>query len=72
MAEDELWACFLQQRGHILDKKWTDSEKAGADIGIERALRNWLQKHYTLLVADLCRAFEIAPLSFKFRPCVPD
>ena len=48
MDEDELWEFFLQQRGHILDKKWTDSEKAGHDIGIERAIRDWLQKHHTL------------------------
>ena len=45
IAETELWPFFLKQRDQILKDKWNSSCAAGYDIGMERALRNWLQRH---------------------------
>ena len=35
----------------ISQHKWIESEKADYDIGAERAIREWLQKHHVLWVA---------------------
>jgi hypothetical protein len=51
LADSALWAYFLRQRDEILDYKWLESEKIGQDIGIDRAIREWLQKHHTLWAA---------------------
>jgi hypothetical protein len=42
----ELWELFEEERGEILRLKWIESEKAGHDIGMEAALRVWLQQHH--------------------------
>jgi hypothetical protein len=42
----ELWELFEAERGEILTHKYLESEKYGRDIGIEAALRDWLQKHH--------------------------
>lgn len=34
------------QHEEIKKYKWIESEKAGRDIGWERAEREWLQKHF--------------------------
>jgi hypothetical protein len=39
----ELWQRFLQERESIMVHKWIESEKAGEDIGTERAIRDWLK-----------------------------
>jgi hypothetical protein len=39
----ELWQRFLDERESIMVHKWIESQKAGEDIGIERAIRDWLQ-----------------------------
>ena len=36
---------FLAERAEILKHKWIESEKAGKDIGFERALLDWIVKH---------------------------
>ena len=36
---------FLAEREEILRHKWIESEKAGKDIGFERALLDWIRKH---------------------------
>jgi hypothetical protein len=41
-----LWDQFLDERDQILKHKWIESQKAGFDIGIERAVRDWLEKHH--------------------------
>ena len=38
---------FLAEREEILKHKWTESEKFGEDIGLERALLSWVRKHRT-------------------------
>jgi hypothetical protein len=40
-----LYQCFLEEREEILKHKWIESEKAGKDIGFERALLDWMRNH---------------------------
>lgn len=40
-----LYREFLAERQEILRHKWIESEKAGYDIGFERALLDWIIKH---------------------------
>lgn len=40
-----LYQEFLAEREEILRHKWLESEKAGKDIGFERALLDWIRKH---------------------------
>ena len=40
-----LYKEFLAEREEVLKHKWIDSEKAGADIGFEKALLDWIVKH---------------------------
>lgn len=43
---------FLAQRKQVLDYKWIESQKAGEDIGLERALREWTAKHRAIWRAE--------------------
>ena len=40
-----LYKEFLAEREEILCHKWIESEKAGCDIGFERALIDWILKY---------------------------
>lgn len=40
-----LYREFLTEREEILRHKWLESEKAGYDIGFEKALLDWIVKH---------------------------
>jgi hypothetical protein len=40
-----LYKEFLAEREEILKHKWIESEKAGADIGFEKALLDWILKY---------------------------
>lgn len=40
-----LWQEFLDRRQEILKHKWIESQKAGYDIGIEQAIRDWMAKY---------------------------
>jgi hypothetical protein len=40
-----LYREFQAERAEILKHKWIESEKAGCDIGFERALVDWIVKH---------------------------
>jgi hypothetical protein len=40
-----LYKEFLAERAEILRHKWIESEKAGKDIGFEKALLDWIVKH---------------------------
>ncbi|MFT4690032.1 MAG: hypothetical protein ACI9OD_002244 [Limisphaerales bacterium] len=51
-ARDEEWVKnsslyqeFLAEREEILKHKWIESEKAGEDIGFEKALTDWIIRH---------------------------
>ena len=40
-----LYKEFLAEREEILKHKWIESDKAGTDIGFEKALLDWIVKH---------------------------
>lgn len=40
-----LYREFLAEREEILRHKWIESEKAGRDVGFERALLDWTKRH---------------------------
>lgn len=40
-----LYREFLAEREEILRHKWIESEKAGHDVGFERALLDWTKSH---------------------------
>jgi hypothetical protein len=40
-----LYREFQAEREEILRHKWFESEKAGYDIGFERALTDWITRH---------------------------
>ena len=44
VRESLLYKEFLAEREEILRHKWIESEKAGVDIGFEKALLGWLIK----------------------------
>lgn len=44
-SRSTLYQEFLAERDEILRHKWIESEKAGRDIGFERALLDWIRKH---------------------------
>jgi hypothetical protein len=45
VKKSALYKEFLAERAEILKHKWIESEKAGKDIGFERALLDWIVKH---------------------------
>ncbi|MGC9451430.1 MAG: DUF4032 domain-containing protein [Oceanipulchritudo sp.] len=45
LERSSLYKEFLAEREEILKHKWLESEKAGKDIGFERALLDWIRKH---------------------------
>lgn len=45
LERSSLYKEFLAEREEILKHKWIESEKAGKDIGFERALLDWIRKH---------------------------
>ena len=44
-TKSSLYQEFLAERDEILRHKWIESEKAGYDIGFERALLDWIRNH---------------------------
>jgi hypothetical protein len=45
VKESLLYKEFLAEREEILRHKWIESEKAGHDVGFEKALLDWIVKH---------------------------
>lgn len=45
MRNSSLYREYQAEREEILRHKWIESEKAGYDIGFERALTDWIVKH---------------------------
>jgi hypothetical protein len=45
MNRSSLYQEFLAEREEILRHKWHLSEKAGQDVGFERALLDWIMHH---------------------------
>ncbi len=50
-----LYKEFLAEREEILRHKWIESEKAGQDIGFERALLDWILKYRSAWRSDRTR-----------------
>ena len=47
LKNSSLYREFMAEREEILKHKWIESEKAGCDIGFERALTDWIVRHRT-------------------------
>ena len=45
LKNSTLYKEFQAEREEIMKHKWIESEKAGHDIGFERALTDWIVKH---------------------------
>jgi hypothetical protein len=45
VKDSALYKEFLAEREEILKHKWIESEKAGEDIGFEKALGDWIVKY---------------------------
>ena len=45
LKKSSLYREFQAERDEILKHKWIESEKAGCDIGFERALTDWIIRH---------------------------
>jgi hypothetical protein len=45
LRNSTLYKEFQAEREEIMKHKWIESEKAGYDIGFERALTDWIIKH---------------------------
>ncbi len=45
LHRSSLYREFLAEREEILRHKWLESEKAGHDIGYDRALLDWIMNH---------------------------
>ena len=45
LENSKLYKKFLEEREEILKHKWLESEKAGKDIGFEKALLSWVCNH---------------------------
>jgi len=45
LKNSSLYREFQAEREEILRHKWIESEKAGHDIGFERALTDWIVRH---------------------------
>lgn len=43
--KSSLYQAYKEELNEILKHKWYESEKVGYDIGFERALLDWIQKH---------------------------
>ncbi len=45
LSNSLLYRQFQAEREEILKHKWIESEKAGRDIGFEKALTDWILRH---------------------------
>jgi hypothetical protein len=45
LKNSSLYREFQAEREEVLKDKWIESEKAGHDVGFERALTDWIIKH---------------------------
>ena len=45
LKNSSLYQEFQAERQEILRHKWIESEKAGHDVGFERALTDWIINH---------------------------
>lgn len=48
IANSEAWRLFLADQEQILKNKWLQSELERKDIGLERAVKDWMRNHAEL------------------------
>ena len=53
VTSSDLYKRFTEEREHILKNKWFLSEKAGKDIGFEKALIDWVMNHRPKWISKL-------------------
>jgi hypothetical protein len=63
VRNSSLYQEFLAERAEILRHKWIESEKAGHDIGFERAAVDWLVKYRSAWYKQ-CKIFRQNGSSF--------
>jgi hypothetical protein len=59
LRHSTLYREFLAEREEILRHKWYESERAGYDIGFERALTDWCAKHRQAWRAGRMSAMQV-------------
>ena len=47
MTKKCIYSKFIDMKNELMKHKWIESEKAGKDIGFEKALVDWIEKHRT-------------------------
>ena len=47
LEKSSLYQQYLAEREEVLRHKWLESERMGRDIGLERALMDWVLNHRT-------------------------
>ena len=52
VRNSSLYKEFLAERAEILRHKWIESEKAGFDIGFDRALMDWIVRYDLLGISS--------------------
>lgn len=45
VKNSSVYQYYCRERDEILKHKWIESEKAGKDIGFEKALMDWIHHH---------------------------
>ena len=45
ISRSDIYKEFLAEKEEVMRHKWLESEKAGYDIGYERALVDWIMNH---------------------------
>ena len=45
LEKSSVYQQYLAEREEVLRHKWLESERAGRDIGFERALMDWILNH---------------------------
>ncbi len=61
VKNSSLYQEFLAERAEILKHKWIESEKAGQDIGFERALTDWIVRHRSKWRRQRQKANKVSP-----------
>ena len=47
VSHNSVYQRYIAERNEIEKHKWLESEKAGKDIGFEKALMDWISYHRT-------------------------
>jgi len=59
VKNSSLYREIQAERQEILIHKWLESEKAGRDIGFERAMLDWIVKHRSAWRENRCKERQL-------------